>query len=102
MSWFKALAAIAIAALGAAVVLGFPGLSHNVEADLAPSALKSDRLVKSERVERKSERVDRPAVKGCSDNTWSYYDLKCQKTRTRIVNGVRTTRIVPREPEPLD
>jgi hypothetical protein len=95
MSWFKVVAAIAVVALGAAVVLGFPGLSPEVAANLSPGASKGDRI-------GKQERVDPPAVKGCSDNTWSYYDLRCQKTRTRIVNGVRTTRIVPREPEPLD
>ncbi len=33
-------------------------------------------------------------VKGCSDSTLSYYAAKCQKTRTRVVNGVRTTRVV--------
>ena len=33
-------------------------------------------------------------VKGCTDSTLSYYAAKCQRTRTKVVNGVRTTRIV--------
>jgi hypothetical protein len=95
MSWLKVVAAIAITALGAALIIGFPGLSPEVAANLTPAAHKGDLL-------GKSERIDRPAIKGCGDDTWSYYDLKCQKTRTRTVNGVRTTRIVPRDPESQD
>jgi hypothetical protein len=148
MSIIKWGAAAALLAMGAAVVLGFPGLSPKVEAGL-PVAAKSDRLTAPEAVvpqpaqpvlavpEQASPQLPPPAqalpeppkvepakptkpsrtkskqaksndvhskepepgsaakAKGCADTTLSYYEVRCQRTRTRTVNGVRTTRILP-------
>ena len=166
MSIYKWMAAFAMLALGAAVVLGLPALSPDVEAGLSASAIKADRLglgtpepvkleqarpgrleqfrlndvkleavkpqqvppeqakpeqfrhdevkpaaVKPERDKPKQAKPRQakprqakaeqnasapgPKAKRCADDTWAHYEMKCQKTRTRVVNGVRTTRIVP-------
>ena len=44
----------------------------------------------------------RAKPKQCEDTTWSHYEMKCQRTRTRTVNGVRTTRIIPSDPKPQE
>ena len=139
---YKLMAALAAMALGAAVILGLPSLSPDVEAGLTPSGVKADRLVNPEPVKpeqaqpepvkleqvqpappvkpeqarpepvkpepaqpqqakaqpAKPEQGPSAKAKGCADTTLSYYQVKCQRTLTRVVNGVRTTRILAADP----
>jgi hypothetical protein len=96
MSFFKVAVAFAVVALGAAAVLAFPGLSPEVEAGLPTPPVKADRIDKPQPVSRQA------LAKGCSDSTLSYYTAKCQRTRTRVVNGVRTTRVLPDDHQPQE
>lgn len=48
------------------------------------------------------ERRPTANAKGCADNTLSYYEVKCQRTRTRVVNGVRTTRVLSGDRPPQE
>lgn len=78
---YKALSAIAAAALGAALVLALPGFSPEVEAAAPPPVVKSDRLDL------------RPAAPTCNEQAWPYYDASCLRS-ARSNAQPRTVRVV--------
>jgi hypothetical protein len=82
---YKALSAIAAAALGAAVVLALPGFSPEVEAAAPAPVVKGDRL------------DIRPATPTCAEQAWPYYDANCLRgaranVQTRAVRVVTADR----------
>jgi len=81
---YKALSAIAAAALGAALVLALPGFSPKVEARTPPPVIKGDRL------------DIQPAAPACNQQAWPYYEASCLQRpnrQTRSVRVVTTDRI---------
>ena len=80
---YKALSAIAAAALGAALVLALPGFSPEVEARTPAPAVKGDRL------------DIQTAAPTCSQQAWPYYEAGCLQRsngQTRTVRLVTTDR----------
>jgi hypothetical protein len=83
---YKALSAVAAAALGAAIVLAIPGFSPEVEARTPAPVVKSDRL------------DIQPAAPTCAEQAWPYYDASCLRsdrpnTQPRTVRIVTTDRV---------
>ena len=83
---YKALSAVAAAALGAAIVLAIPGFSPEVEARTPAPVVKSDRL------------NIQPAAPTCAEQAWPYYDASCLRsdrpnTQPRTVRIVSTDRV---------
>jgi len=86
MFMYKALSAIAAAAIGAAIVVALPGFSPEVEARTPPASVKGDRL------------DVRPMVRDCTQQAWPYYDANClrdpsQQGPTRTVRLISTDRV---------
>jgi hypothetical protein len=79
---FKAISAVAAAALGAAIVLALPGFSPEVEAGTPAPIVKSDRLDIA------------MAAPTCSEQAWPYYQANCLRDRNRSSGQARTVRLV--------
>lgn len=79
---YKALSAIAAAALGAGLVMALPGFSPTVEAQISNPAVKTDRL------------DYRPLGTDCSQQAWPYYGAGCPRDRTRIGGQAKVVRVV--------
>ncbi len=79
---YKALSAIAAAAMGAAMVLALPGFSPEVEASTPTVAVKGDRL------------DIRPPVQACTHQAWPYYDANCLRDRGQPQGQARNVRVI--------
>ena len=80
---YKALSAVAAAAVGAALVLAIPGFSPEVEARTPAPVIKSDRI----------DVQPVAAATDCSQQAWPYYDANCLRG-ARPDNQPRTVRVV--------
>jgi hypothetical protein len=85
---YKALSAVAAAAVGAAVVLALPGFSPEVEARTPAPVVKSDRI----------DTQPAAVAPDCSQQAWPYYDASCLRSdrpnsQPRAVRVVTTDRI---------
>jgi len=78
---YKALSAVAAAALSAAVIVALPGFSPQVEARTPAPVVKSDRLDIP------------PAAPACSQQAWPYYAHTCLRSE-RPNSQPRQVRIV--------
>jgi hypothetical protein len=79
---YKALSAIAAAALGAAVVMAMPGFSPAVEAGTTNPVIKSDRL------------DYRPLGSDCTQQAWPYYGANCLRDLSQATGQARIVRVV--------
>jgi hypothetical protein len=82
MLTYKAISAVAAAALGAAVIIALPGFSPQVEAGTPAPVVKSDRL-------------DSPPVNlACAEQSWPYYQANCLRDRSQLTGQGRKVRLV--------
>jgi hypothetical protein len=78
----KTVYVIAAAAIVAACFVLLPGLSPQVEAQVAPSG--------------KSDRADaRPLAADCSQRAWPYYEASCLRDERNTFGQAREVRFVP-------
>jgi hypothetical protein len=82
MLTYKAISAVAAAALGAAVIIALPGFSPQVEAGTPDPVIKSDRL------------DSRPASVSCAEQAWPYYQADCLRDRSQLSGQGRKVRLV--------
>jgi hypothetical protein len=80
---YRALSAVAAAALGATVMMAIPGFSPPVSAGTAPVAAVAPQA------------ADRAEVRAtaCSEQAWPYYAASCLQDRNQA-SPVRTVRLV--------
>ena len=89
---YRALSAIAAAALGAAVVMALPGFSPAVEAGTSAPTVKTE-MLKTDML--KTDRPDyRPLGSECAERAWPYYGANCLIDRTQAAGQARTVRLV--------
>ena len=79
---YRALSAVAAAAIGAAVMMALPGFSPAVEAGTTEPMVKTDRL------------DYRPLGSECTERAWPYYGANCLIDRTQAAGQARTVRLV--------
>jgi hypothetical protein len=79
---YRALSAIAAAALGAAVMMALPGFSPTVAAGTSDPMVKTDRL------------DYRPTGNDCTQRAWPYYGANCLRDRSQATGQARTVRLV--------
>jgi hypothetical protein len=79
---YRALSAVAAAAIGAAVMMALPGFSPAVEAGTTDPMVKTDRL------------DYRPLGTECTERAWPYYGANCLHDRTQAAGQARTVRLV--------
>jgi hypothetical protein len=79
---YRALSAVAAAALGAAVMMALPGFSPAVEAGTSAPMVKTDRL------------DYRPLANDCAERAWPYYSANCLRDRSQATGQARTVRLV--------
>ena len=79
---YRALSAVAAAAIGAAVMMALPGFSPAVEAGTTDPMVKTDRL------------DYRPLGSECTERAWPYYGANCLIDRTQAAGQARTVRLV--------
>jgi len=79
---YRALSAVAAAALGATVVMALPGFSPAVEAGTTDSMVKTDRP------------DHRPVGSECTERAWPYYGANCLIDRAQAAGQARTVRLV--------
>ncbi len=82
MLTYKAISAVAAAALGAAAIIALPGFSPEVEARTPAAVVKSDRL------------DIRPANLACAEQAWPYYQAGCLRDRSQLSGQGRKVRLV--------
>jgi hypothetical protein len=79
---YRALSAVAAAAIGAAVMMALPGFSPAVEAGTTDPMVKTDRL------------DYRPLGTECTERAWPYYGANCLRDHTQAAGQARTVRLV--------
>jgi hypothetical protein len=89
MLMFRIISGIFATALGAAVVLAWPGFSPEVEARTPASVTAPAPATKSDRLEI------RPAAPAtCGQQAWPYYETNCLRERPQGIEAPRTIRLV--------
>jgi len=78
----KLVPGFAAMAIGAGVVLAFPGFSPVADASTPPKVVKSDRLDL------------RPTGRDCTQQAWPYYEPNCLRDRAQAMSQARTVRVV--------
>ncbi len=78
----RTLYAIAVSAIVAACIVGFPSLSAQVEANVWTAGAKADRADM------------RPIGKDCSQQAWPYFEAACLRDTNNRLGPVRDVRIV--------
>ncbi|HLH94637.1 MAG TPA: hypothetical protein VKW08_05915 [Xanthobacteraceae bacterium] len=84
---YRALSAVAAAALGAAVMMALPGFSPPVSAGTSPA-------VDPAAAAQVTVGQDRPLATPCSEQAWPYYAAACLQDHTPTAGQVRTVRLV--------
>jgi hypothetical protein len=87
---YRALSAVAVAALGAAVMMALPGFSPAVEAGTSDPMVKSDRL--DYRPDYQPNYQSMP--NDCTEQTWPYYGANCLRDRSQVNGHARMVRLV--------
>lgn len=82
MLTYKAISAVAAAALGAAAIIALPGFSPEVEARTPAPVVTSERL------------DIRPANLVCAERAWPYYQADCLRDRSQLSGQGRKVRLV--------
>jgi hypothetical protein len=80
---YRALSAVAAAALGAAIIVALPGFSPPVKAGTEPAPAAQVTVA-----------PDRPLAASCSEQAWPYYAASCLQDRNPSAGQVRTVRLV--------
>jgi hypothetical protein len=83
---YRALSAIAAAALGAAVMMALPGFSPTVAAGT------SDPMVKTDRLDYRPNYLTMGS--DCTQRAWPYYGANCLRDRSQATGQARTVRLV--------
>jgi hypothetical protein len=83
---YRTLSAVAAAALGAAVMMAWPGFSPAVVAGT------SDPMVKTDRLDYRPNY--RPMGNDCTERAWPYYGANCLRDRSQANGQARTVRLV--------
>src|SRR5579872_579756 len=82
---YRALSAVAAAALGAGIIVALPGFSPPVSAGTSAAEPAAIQATVSQ---------DRRAATPCSEQAWPYYAASCLQDRTPSAGLVRTVRLV--------
>jgi hypothetical protein len=87
---YRALSAVAAAALGAALMMALPGFSPAVEAGtpVTSTSALSVTTIKTDRT------ADRPLVGECAEQAWPYYGAGCLRDRSQASGQARAVRLV--------
>jgi hypothetical protein len=88
MLMFRIISGIFATALGAAVVLAWPGFSPEVEARTPASVTAPAPANKGDRLET------RPANPVCTQQAWPYYEANCLRERPQGIEAPRAIRLV--------
>jgi len=91
---YRALSAIAAAALGAAVMMALPGFSPAVEAGTSDPTVKSDRLDYRPNYQPSSQTNYQPMPNDCTEQAWPYYGANCLRDRSQANGQARMVRLV--------